>query len=77
MWTDSDFGLPTENRFLSLCNEEMARGGFQMASKRKRTNTGQSEGDNRAIFMLSSSDDKLNIIFDELLCVRKAQEKNE
>lgn len=75
MWTDSDFGLPTENRFLSLCNEEMARGGFQMASKRKRTNTGQSEGDNRAIFMLSSSDDKLNIIFDELLCVRKVQEK--
>ena len=75
MWTDNDFGLPTENRFLSLCNEEMARGGFQMASKRKRTNTGQSEGNNRAIFMLSSSDNKLNIIFDELLCVRKAQEK--
>lgn len=75
MWTDSDFSVPTENRFLSLCNEEMARGGFQMASKRKRTNTGQGESDNRAIFMLSSSDDKLNIIFDELQCVRKAQEK--
>lgn len=75
MWSDNDFEMPTENRFMALHKEEMARDGFQIVNKRKRTNTGQSDSDSRSIFMLSSSDDKLNIIFDELVSIRKNQEQ--
>lgn len=72
---NNDFEMPTENRFMALHKEEMARDGFQIVNKRKRTNTGQSDSDSRSIFMLSSSDDKLNIIFDELVSIRKNQEQ--
>lgn len=78
MWSDGDFNdidVPTENRYFALYKEEMAREGFQNANKRKRANTGQSDSENRSIFMLSSADDKLNVIFDELLMIRKTQEK--
>ena len=47
---------------------------YSCATKRKRTSTGQSDSEQRSVFMLSNSDDKLNLIFDELVCIRKIQE---
>ena len=38
-------------------------------------NTGQNDNDCRFIFMLSSADDKLNIMFDELVSIRRTQEQ--
>ena len=80
MWSQSDFRLPTENRFITDRVEEMTRDGYQMAGKRRRQNTGQSTGqsDNdqqRSVFLLSNGDDKLNIIFDEIVNIRISQEK--
>ena len=76
MWSGQEYDLPTENRFLALNKEEMAREGFHYVdrNKRKRKNTGQSEGDNRDIFKLFTPDDKLNIIFEELQSIKKTQE---
>ena len=74
MWSQSDFVLPTENRFLTDRIDEMTRDGYQMAGKRRRQNTGQSENEQRSIFMLSNGDDKLNIIFAELVNIRTNQE---
>ena len=81
MWSQSDFRLPTENRFITDRVEEMTRDGYQMAGKRRRQNTGQSTGqsDNdqqRYVFLLSNGVDKLNIIFDEIVNIRISQEKN-
>ena len=52
----------------------MTRDGYQMAGKRRGQNTGQSENEQRSVFMLSNGDDKLNIIFDELVNLRTNQE---
>lgn len=71
---DRRYTVPTENSFMSLCNEEMARDGFQVVNKRKRNNTEQSD-DRVYMFIKSSSDDKLNIIYDELFSIRGNQEQ--
>lgn len=68
--------MPTENSFVPLFDEEMARNGFSTVSKRKRYNTGQGDScDSRDIFMHSSAENKLNIMFDEILCIRGNQEE--
>ena len=68
--------VPTENRFLADRVCEMTRDGFQiMAGKRRRTNTGQSDSEHRSVFSLSNGDDKFNIMFDEILRIRKTQDK--
>ena len=74
MWSGDDFELPTENRFIADRVGEMTRDGFQMAGKRRRTNTGQSDSEHRSVFSLSNGEDKLNIIFDELVHIRKSQD---
>lgn len=75
MLSQSDFGAPAGNRFLSDRVGEMTRDGYQLAGKRRRTNTGDSDSEQRSVFMLSSGDDKLNIIFDEIVNIRNGQEK--
>lgn len=70
--------MPTENRYLTLHKEEMARDGFQTVNKRKRFNTGHSEEnacETRDLFVRSSTEDKLNIMFEEILCIRGIQEE--
>ena len=70
--------MPTENRYLTLHKEEMARDGFQMVNKRKRFNTGHSEEntcETRNLFIQSSTEEKLNIMFEEILCIRGTQEE--
>ena len=70
---DADLGytVSTENSFMALCEgEEMARDGFANTVKRKRYNTGQSDK-----FVHSSVENKLNIMFDEILCIRGSQEE--
>ena len=54
----------------------MAREGYQIVdrSKRKRTNTGQSDSD-RAIFNSFDMDDKLNLIFEEIQSLRADQQQ--
>lgn len=61
---------------MSSYKEEMARDGYQLddRSKRKRTITGQSDSD-RAFFKLCDTEDKLNMIFDELQSNRLTQER--
>ena len=56
--------------------EDMAREGYQIVdrSKRKRTNTGQSDSD-RAIFKSIDMDDKLNVIFEEIQSLRADQQQ--
>ena len=68
-------GVPAGNRFLTDRIGEMTRDGFQMSGKRRRTNTGGSDSEQRSVFMLSNGDDKLNIIFDEIVNIRNGQEK--
>ena len=75
MWENTGYAVPTENRFIADRVSEMTRDGFQMAGKRRRTNTG-SDSEQRSIFMLSGVEDKLSIIFDELVCIRSSQEKS-
>ena len=53
----------------------MTRDGFQLASKRRRINTGPSESDMRSVFQMCNGEDKLNIMFDEIMNIRKGQEK--
>ena len=79
MWENADYSLPTENRFIADKVRDMTRDGYQMAGKRRRTNTGSGSGtdsEQRSIFMLSGVEDKLSIIFDELMCIRSNQEKS-
>ena len=79
MWENADYTLPTENRFIADKVRDMTRDGYQMAGKRRRTNTGSGSGtesEQRSIFMLSGVEDKLSIIFDELMCIRSNQEKS-
>ena len=52
----------------------MAGVDFQM-NKRKRNNTGQNEVNLVSDFFESSSDDKLNYMFEELRCVSVSQEQ--
>ena len=48
-----------------------------MAGKRRRTNSGSgTDTEQRLIFMLSGVEDKLSIIFDELMCIRSKQQKS-
>ena len=75
MWSESDFGAPAENRLLADRVGEMTRDGYQLAGKRRRTNTGGSDNEQRSVFMLSNGDDKLNIIFDEIVNIWNGQEK--
>ena len=57
MWSQSDFAVTTENRFLTDRIDEMTRDGYQMAGKRRRENTGQSDNEQRSVFMLSNGED--------------------
>ena len=67
--------MQTENMYGPLCSENnMAGVDFQM-NKRKRNNTGQNEVNRVSDFLKSSSDHKLNYIFEELRCVRVSQEQ--
>ena len=75
MWENSGYEVPTKNRFLADRVSEMTRAGFQMAGKCQRTNTG-SDSEQRSSFVLSSVEDKLSIIFDELVCIRSNQEES-
>ena len=75
MWCGTGFEAPTENRLIADRVGEMTRDGFQMAGKRRRTNTGQSDSEHRSVFALSNSEDKLNIMFDELVHIRNSQDK--
>ena len=71
-----EYNVPTENRFMASYKEDMAREGYQIVdrSKRKRTNTGQSDSD-RAIFKSFDMDDKLNVIFEEIRSLRADQQQ--
>ena len=64
--------MPTGNRFIADGVGEMTRYGLQMADKRRRTNTGQSDSEYRSFFALSNGEDKLNIMF---FHIRNCQEK--
>ena len=75
MWCGTGFEAPTENRLIADRVGEMTRDGFQMAGKRRRTNTGQSDSEHRSVFALSNGEDKLNIMFDELVHIRNSQDK--
>lgn len=74
MWSDSQFSVPTENSFMALSDGEMACDDFQTV-KRKRNNTDESYIDNRSQFVSCTTDDKLNLIFDELRYIRENQEQ--
>lgn len=77
MLSSAEFALPTvptANRFITDRVDEMTSEGFQMACKRRRTNTGQSDSEQRSVFMLCNGEDKLNIIFDEIVHIRNSQD---
>ena len=71
--SDLRFTVSTENPFVPLSDEAMARENFQTV-KRKRNNTVQGEGQ-VSKFINSSSDDKLNFICNELRVIRCGQEQ--
>lgn len=78
MLGDWRYTVPTDNMFRSLCNDDnMAAGEFQV-NKRKRNNTGPSNecsNEERVnVFLKSSTDEKLNFIFDELCSIRGNQD---
>ena len=75
MWGGMSYEVPTGNRFIADRVGEMTRDGYQMAGKRRRTNTGQRDSDYRSVFALSNGEDKLNIMFDELVHIRNSQDK--
>ena len=74
MWDGMRYEVPTGSRFIADGVDEMTRDGFQMVGKRRRTNTGQSDSEHRSFFALSNGEDKLNIMFDELVHIRNCQE---
>ena len=76
MMFGKEYNVSTENRFMASYKEDMAREGYQIVdrSKRKRTNTGQSDSD-RAIFKSFDMDDKLNVIFEEIQSLRADQQQ--
>ena len=65
--------MSTENPFVLLSDEAMARENFQTV-KRKRNNTDQGEVQ-VSQFINSSTDDKLNFICNELRVIRSGQEQ--
>ena len=71
-----EYNVSTENRFMVSYREEMAREGYQFVDrgKRRRMNTGQSDSD-RSVFKLFGTEDKLNVIFDELQAIRTSQDQ--
>ena len=71
--SDLRYMVSTENSFVPLSDEEMARDEFQTV-KRKRNNTDQG-GERVSQFMNSSSEDKLNSICNELRIIRGSQEQ--
>ena len=71
MMSDLRFSVSTENPFVPLSDEAMARENFQTV-KRKRNNTDQGEGQVSQLIN-SSSDDKLNFICNELRVIRSGQ----
>ena len=70
---DLRFSVPTENPFVPLSGDIMARENFQTV-KRKRNNTDQGESQVSHL-MNSSSDDKLNYICNEIRLLRGGQEE--
>ena len=71
-----EYNVSTENRFMAAYKDDMAREGYQFfdRSKRKRTNTGQSDSD-RSVFQLFGTEDKLNVIYEELQSIRVMQQQ--
>ena len=71
-----EYNVSTENRFMAAYKDDMAREGYQFVdrSKRKRTNTGQSDSD-RSVFQLFGTEDKLNVIYEELQSIRAMQQQ--
>lgn len=74
MMLDSKYAIETENPFVLLSGDGMARDQFQTV-KRKRNNTDQKEELVVSQFMNSSSDEKMKIMFDELRIIRGGQEQ--
>ena len=68
--SDTRYGVSTSNFFVPLCNDV----DFQTV-KRKRNNTEHSEDQQTGSFLESSTDGKLNIIYDELRIMRFNQEQ--
>ena len=71
--SDSRYTVSTENPFVLLPEEAMARENFQTV-KRKRNNTDQGEVQVSQLIN-SSTDDKLNFICNELRVIRSGQEQ--
>ena len=71
--SDSRYTVSTENPFVLLSDEAMARENFQTV-KRKRNNTDQGEVQVSQLIN-SSTDDKLNFICNELRVIRSGQEQ--
>ena len=71
-----EYNVSTENRFMAAYKDDMTREGYQFVdrSKRKRTNTGQSDSD-RSVFQLFGTEDKLNVIYEELQSIRVMQQQ--
>ena len=71
-----EYNVSTENRFMAAYKDDMAREGYQFfdRNKRKRTNTGQSDSD-RSVFQLFGTEDKLNVIYEELQSIRMMQQQ--
>ena len=74
--SDSRYTVSTENPFVLLSDEAMARENFQTVQtvKRKRNNTDQGEVQVSQLIN-SSTDDKLNFICNELRVIRRGQEQ--
>ena len=74
--SDSRYTVSTENPFVLLSEEAMARENFQTVQtvKRKRNNTDQGEVQVSQLIN-SSTDDKLNFICNELRVIRSGQEQ--
>lgn len=75
MWTDSRYSVPVENSFVMLGENETGRDGFTMVQSKRRKRNDTEQSSNRSVFMNCSTDDKLNMIFDELKYIRGCQEQ--
>ena len=75
MMSGVEYNVSTENRFMVSYREEKAREGYQFVDRgKRRMNTGQSDSD-RSLFKLFGSENKLNVILDELRAIRTFQDQ--
>ena len=73
------YNVSTENPFVLLGEDEMARDGFQ-AVKRRRNNTDQDQNSEQCVNGINkcvngTSEEKLNFICEELCLIREGQDK--